>query len=242
QPVLRVVNSVSFGQHALVQDAGNQKASGVLAVEHDVPANLYTTQARANIIASPTQRRIVRQHLAACLQITDVAEGLVLTPSAKSIRAEAQHVGFGAARETKEGHGWRGFVRSLRAFRTRSNGLPLAMPLASPSSMAARSAASFASYCCSSRSSVRSAVRTTSLAFSYRPLSTFSSTKRSSSSVKLTFRVGTIAPSSFGVAPYHFTAVSKDCQRRLLSHCFSAARSSPQATFPSPFHHDAVVA
>ena len=88
-----------------MQDAGNQVASGALAVEHDVPADRHTTQAGANIIASPTQRRTVSQHLAARLQIAEVADGLVLTPGAKSIRADAQQVGFGTARETKRGHG-----------------------------------------------------------------------------------------------------------------------------------------
>jgi len=46
-----VVNDVSFGRHSPMQDAGNQNASGVLAVKHDVPANLHTTQAAANVIA-----------------------------------------------------------------------------------------------------------------------------------------------------------------------------------------------
>jgi hypothetical protein len=105
RPVGFVVNDVSFGRHSPMQDAGNQNASGVLAVKHDVPANLHTTQAAANVIASPTRRRIVRQHLAARLQIADVADGLVLTPGAKRICANAQQIGFGAARETKEGHG-----------------------------------------------------------------------------------------------------------------------------------------
>ncbi len=105
RPVGFVVNDVSFGQHSPMQDAGNQNASGILAVKHDVPANLHTTQAGANVIASPTQRRIVRQHLAARLQLADVADGLVLTPGAKSISANAKQAGFGAARETREGHG-----------------------------------------------------------------------------------------------------------------------------------------
>jgi hypothetical protein len=105
RPDVSVVDDVSFGQHALMQDAGNQNASGVLAIEHNVPTDLHTTQAGANIIAGPTQRRIVSQHLATRLQITDVADGLALTPGAKRISADAQQVGFGAARETKGGHG-----------------------------------------------------------------------------------------------------------------------------------------
>jgi hypothetical protein len=71
--VVFAIDDVPFGQHALMQDAGNQNASGVLAVKHDVPTALHTTQAGANIIASPTQFRIVSQHLAARLQITNVA-------------------------------------------------------------------------------------------------------------------------------------------------------------------------
>jgi hypothetical protein len=88
-----------------MQDSGNQNASGVLTVKHDVPTDLHATQPRTNIIASPTQCGIVRQHLAARLQITDVADSLALTPGAKSISTDVQQVGFGAARETKEGHG-----------------------------------------------------------------------------------------------------------------------------------------
>jgi hypothetical protein len=105
RPVVFGADTVSFGQRTPMQDAGNQNASGALAVEHDVPADLHTTQAGANIIASPTQRWVVSQHPAARLQIAEVADGSVLTPGAKSIRSDAQQVGFGTARETKRGHG-----------------------------------------------------------------------------------------------------------------------------------------
>jgi hypothetical protein len=60
---------------------------------------------------------------------------------------------------------------------------PRQWPLASPSSTAARSTVSFASWCCSSRSNVRSARVAAAL-------STFASTKRSSSSVRFTLRSG----------------------------------------------------
>jgi hypothetical protein len=105
RPVVLGVDHVSFWKHAPMQNAGNQNTSGSLAVEDDVPADLHTTQAGANIIASPTQRWVVSQHLAARLQIAEVADGSVLTPGARSMGADAQEVGFGTARETKRGHG-----------------------------------------------------------------------------------------------------------------------------------------
>ena len=105
RPDVSVVDNVPFGQHTLMQDARNQNASDVLAIEHNVPSDLHTTQAGANTLASPTQRRIVSQHPATRLQITDVADGMALTPGAKRISADAQQVGFGAARETNGGHG-----------------------------------------------------------------------------------------------------------------------------------------
>jgi len=51
QPLVRVVvligDGVSLGQHALMQDAGDDNAAALLAVEHDMPAILVTAQAGA---------------------------------------------------------------------------------------------------------------------------------------------------------------------------------------------------
>jgi hypothetical protein len=48
-----VVDGVSIGQHALMQDARNQDAAALLAIEHDVHAMLMTAQAKPNVIAEP---------------------------------------------------------------------------------------------------------------------------------------------------------------------------------------------
>jgi len=49
--VVLIVDGVSIGQHALMEDARNQNAAALLAVEHDVLAMLKAAQAGANVIA-----------------------------------------------------------------------------------------------------------------------------------------------------------------------------------------------
>lgn len=100
-----VVDSLSFRQHALVQDAGNQNASCVLAVKHNVPAALHPAEARTNIVTLPAQRWVIGKHLATGIEIVEVTDGLVFTPGAERIRSDAEQVGFGPTRETKCGHG-----------------------------------------------------------------------------------------------------------------------------------------
>jgi hypothetical protein len=96
---------VSFGQHALMKDAGNQNTPGLLAVKDNVAAALHSTKSGANIVTRPAQRGIVGKHLATLLKIVDIPDGLVFAPGAKGMSADAEQVGFGTARETKRGHG-----------------------------------------------------------------------------------------------------------------------------------------
>lgn len=49
-----IVEGVSFRQHTLTQDAGNEDASMLSPVEEDVLAMLVTAQAGANVIANAT--------------------------------------------------------------------------------------------------------------------------------------------------------------------------------------------
>jgi len=49
-----IVEGVSFRQHTLMQDAGNEDASMLAPVEEDVLAMLVTAQAGANVIANAT--------------------------------------------------------------------------------------------------------------------------------------------------------------------------------------------
>jgi hypothetical protein len=75
------VEGMSFGQHALMQDAGNENASRLLAIEHDVLAILHATQARPNMMASSAQCKIAGQHLATSLKLAEITDGLVFAPS-----------------------------------------------------------------------------------------------------------------------------------------------------------------
>jgi hypothetical protein len=103
RPVV-IVDGVSFGKHALVQDAGNQNASGVLSVKHDMPSAFHPTEAGTNIVTRSPQRGIIGKHLAAGLKIINVTDGLVFAPGAKGVSADGEQVGFGPTRETKCGH------------------------------------------------------------------------------------------------------------------------------------------
>src|ERR1035437_4597752 len=49
-----VLDGVSFRQHPLMQDAGNENASRLTPEKHDVPALFHAAQARANAIAGAT--------------------------------------------------------------------------------------------------------------------------------------------------------------------------------------------
>jgi hypothetical protein len=103
--VVLIVDGVSFGQHALMQDARNQNAATFLAVEHDMPAMLVTAQAGANVFAKSACRRVFGKRLATNLKLVDVADHLGLAPFAKGVIGDAQQVSLSAARKSKPGHG-----------------------------------------------------------------------------------------------------------------------------------------
>jgi len=192
-PVVLVIDCMPVRQHGLMQDTGNQNAAGHLAIKNDMFAALESPQPRSNLVAVPPQCRIISQHLATNFHLFEVQNRLSFAPFAKGVIADAPQVGLCSVGKTKCSHSQRRDAGSFKDLRTRRKTSPFAAPLASPSSIAARSAASFASYRCSSRSKWRNPARTTSLAFSYRPALTFFAMKRSSSVVKLTFRVGMTA-------------------------------------------------
>jgi len=48
-----IVDDVSIGQHALMQDARDQNTATFLAIKYDVPPMFHAVQARTNIIAGP---------------------------------------------------------------------------------------------------------------------------------------------------------------------------------------------
>jgi hypothetical protein len=98
------IDGLALRQHAPMQDARNENAAGLLPVKHDVTTVLHTTQARANILTSPTQSGIAGQPPATILKLGDVTVCLGFAPSAKGINADAEQVGPGTTRETKRGH------------------------------------------------------------------------------------------------------------------------------------------
>jgi hypothetical protein len=95
---------VSFGKHALVQDARNQNAPGVRSVKYNMFAALHPPEAGTNIVTRSPQLGIIGKHLTTGLKIINVTDGLVFAPGAEGIRADAEQVGFGSARETNRGH------------------------------------------------------------------------------------------------------------------------------------------
>jgi hypothetical protein len=55
-----------------MQDSANQDSAGVFAIEDNVPAAFYATNAGTNLLTSPAQRGILGKHLAARFEIADV--------------------------------------------------------------------------------------------------------------------------------------------------------------------------
>jgi len=103
--VVFIVDGVSIGQHALMQDARNQDTTTLLAVEHHVLAMLQALQARTNVVTEPAQRRIVSKHLATNLKLAEVTGGLGTAPCAKGVISDAQQVVRSTTRKPKRSHG-----------------------------------------------------------------------------------------------------------------------------------------
>jgi hypothetical protein len=100
-----IVDGVSFGKHALVEDARNQNSAGLLAIKHNMPAALHSAQAGTNFLAASTKGGIVRQLPATCFKIIDVTDRLSFAPRSKGISANTQKVRFGTTRKAKRCHG-----------------------------------------------------------------------------------------------------------------------------------------
>jgi hypothetical protein len=96
--IVIIVHGVSFWNHALVQDAGNQNSLGFLAVKDNMLATLHSAQAAANILTASADLGIIGQHPAKCLQTVDVAERLIFAPGPQGINTDPQQIGFGTAR------------------------------------------------------------------------------------------------------------------------------------------------
>jgi hypothetical protein len=92
-----VIDGVSFRQHPLMQDAGNENASRLTPEKHDVPALFHAAQARANAIAGATRGRVVGQPLATRFKVVDITQGLVFAPRTQGVGADIHQVGIGKA-------------------------------------------------------------------------------------------------------------------------------------------------
>ena len=103
--VALIVDGVSFGQHALMQDARNQNTPRLLTIKHNVLAMLQTAQAMTNILTESARRGIVGKRLATNLKLGDVTGGLGFAPGSKGVIADAQQVGLSTTRKTKRSHG-----------------------------------------------------------------------------------------------------------------------------------------
>jgi hypothetical protein len=103
--VFFVVDSLLFGQHALMQDTANQNAAGFLPVKDNMLALLHAPQPRANFITLATERGIIGKELATIFKLADIVVGLDFAPGAKGIKADVEQIGFGTMRKTEPGHG-----------------------------------------------------------------------------------------------------------------------------------------
>src|SRR5215472_13591741 len=163
---------MALGQHAPMQYARDEYPVSISSVEDNMAAMLHAPQPRTNVFAGSADRGIVGQSSATGLEATQVKNRLFPTPFAQRVGRDRKQISLSAMSQAKLAQRSALYSGILRCLRTRANAPSSAIPLASPSSIAFRSTASFASYSRSSRSRVRKAARTTSLAFSYLPLST----------------------------------------------------------------------
>ena len=102
--VFFVVDSLLFGQHALMQDTANQNAAGFLPIKDNMLALLHAPQPRANFITLATERGIIGKELATIFKLADIAVGLDFAPGAKGINSDVEQIGFGTMRKTEPGH------------------------------------------------------------------------------------------------------------------------------------------
>ena len=85
-----VFDGMAIGQHALVQNAGDEDTVAVAAIKQDVRTVLVASQAGTNVITGTTQLRIGSQLLAAQLQIVEVTGSLGLAPGSQGVLGDAQ--------------------------------------------------------------------------------------------------------------------------------------------------------
>jgi hypothetical protein len=96
-------DGVSFGKHALVQDARNQNAPGVRSVKYDMFAALHPAEAGTNIVTRSPQHGIIGEHLTTRLKIINARDGLFFAPGTEEFSKDCQ---FGERVRTETSNCW----------------------------------------------------------------------------------------------------------------------------------------
>ena len=102
--VFVVLDSLLFGQHALMEDTANQNTAGFLPVKHNMLALLHAPQPRADFIILPTERGIIGKELATIFKLAYIAVSLDFAPGVKAVKADVEQIGFGTMRKSEPGH------------------------------------------------------------------------------------------------------------------------------------------
>lgn len=92
-----VIEKVSFRQHPLMQDPGDENAVLFTPKKHNMAALFRAAQARADMIARAARRRVISEPLAAGFQIVNISHGLGFAPHTQGVSADIQKVSFGKA-------------------------------------------------------------------------------------------------------------------------------------------------
>jgi hypothetical protein len=71
---------LSFGQHALVEDARYQNTLGFNPVKHNMASVFHAAQAMPDVIAGAAYLRLIHELPATCFKGINIADGLILAP------------------------------------------------------------------------------------------------------------------------------------------------------------------
>ena len=94
-----------FGKHALVENAGDQDVAALPAIEHDMLPMFHPAQTRTDILATPPQRGIVRERVAAGLQAIQILTGLRAPPLTHRVCGNFEQIAISPAGKSCAGHG-----------------------------------------------------------------------------------------------------------------------------------------
>jgi hypothetical protein len=92
---LRFVESVLAGQHAAVEDAGDEDSRRYFTVEDDVAALFDSAQSGPRWAMKPAEIWIVGEPLTAISDLNNISSSLRLAPGLTGISADALQVCFG---------------------------------------------------------------------------------------------------------------------------------------------------